>query len=180
MRRAAAQIEALFDRPATQIFPPPGLTREDSFFAKTVPSSKDPARLYLGIAAQGRGPKLVYLRALTTLLAAAQAAYDASGASTGPNPADPYMTALCYFNALRELGGARRIVEDEVRDRVGRYGAQRRRLDPPDAPFADRALKEPLELTSASPPTRSRSPSSAWRRCSAATRTRSTSRSRPT
>lgn len=148
VRRAAAQIEALFDRPATQVFPPPGLGREDSFFALTVPSSKDPARLYLGIAAQGRGPKLVYLRALTTLLAAAQAAYDGAAASTGSNPADPYMTALCYFNALRELGGARRIVEDEVRDRVGRYGAQRRRLDPPDAPFADRALKEPLELTS--------------------------------
>lgn len=148
VRRAAAQIEALFDRPATQIFPPPGLDREDSFFARTVPSPKDPARLYLGIAAQGRGPKLVYLRALTTLLAAAQAAYDAAAASTGANPADPYMTALCYFNALRELGGARRIVEDEVRDRVGRYGAQRRRLDPPDAPFADRTLKEPLELTS--------------------------------
>jgi hypothetical protein len=46
------------------------------------------------------------------------------------NPADPYMTALCYFNALRELGGARRIVEDEVRDRAARYGVQRRRADP--------------------------------------------------
>jgi hypothetical protein len=30
--------------------------------------------------------------------------------------------ALCYFNALRELGCARRIVEDEVRDRTARYG----------------------------------------------------------
>jgi len=30
------------------------------------------------------------------------------------------MTAVCYFNALRELGGARRIVEDEVVDRAGR------------------------------------------------------------
>ena len=44
-------------------------------------------------------------------------------ASPGKNPADPYMTALCYFNALRELGGARRIVEDEVRDRAARYGS---------------------------------------------------------
>ncbi len=56
----------------------------------------------------------------------------------GENPADPYMTALCYFNALRELGGARRIVEDEVRDRAARYGTQRRRVDPKDSPFADR------------------------------------------
>ena len=55
------------------------------------------------------------------------------------NPADPYMTALCYFNALRELGGARRIVEDEVRDRaraLRRQPAPRRsrRI----SPFADR------------------------------------------
>ena len=78
VRRADEQIEALFDRPKTSIFPPPGIDRTDSFFARTVPSSKDPARLYLGIAAQGRGPKLVFLRALTTLVAAAQAAFDAN------------------------------------------------------------------------------------------------------
>ena len=150
VRRAADQIEALFDRAETSVFPPPGIDRTDSFFARTVPSSKDPARLYLGIAAQGRGPKLVFLRSLTTLVSAAQAAYDAHRPANAQerNPADPYMTALCYFNALRELGGARRIVEDEVRDRAGRYGSQRQRLDPVDSPFADRKIKEPLELTS--------------------------------
>src|SRR5205807_5754705 len=103
-----------------------------------------------GVVAQGRGPKLVFLRALTTWLAAAQAAFDqnAPASQPGKNPADPYMTALCYFNALRELGGARRIVEDEVRDRVGRYGTQRRRVDPMDGPFVDRTIKEPMEITS--------------------------------
>src|SRR5207302_1924746 len=110
--------------------------RTDSFFAQTLSSAKNPARVYLGIAAQGRGPKLVFLRALTTLVAAAQAAFDANAASaaSGKNPADPYMTALCYFNALRELGGARRIVEDEVRDRAARYGTERRRVEPKDNP----------------------------------------------
>jgi hypothetical protein len=150
VRRANDQIRALFDRPRTSIFPPPGIDRTDSFFARTVSSAEDPARLYLGIAAQGRGPKLVFLRALTTLLAAAQSAFDQNTAAAPPgkNPADPYMTALCYFNALRELGGARRIVEDEVRDRTSRYGTQRRRVDPNDRPFADRMIKEPMEITS--------------------------------
>jgi hypothetical protein len=150
VRRAADQIAALFDRSTTSIFPPPGIDRVDSFFARTVPSATNSARLYLGIAAQGRGPKLVFLRSLTTLVAAAQAAYDANVPADAKdrNPADPFMTALCYFNALRELGGARRIVEDEVRDRAGRYGAQRRRVDPADSPFADRRIKEPMELTS--------------------------------
>ena len=150
VRRASDQIEALFDRHTTGIFPPPGLDRSDSFFARTVDPSTEPARLYLGIAAQGRGPKLVFLRSLTTLLAAAQAAFDGYERSdeSGENPADPYMTALCYFNALRELGGARRIVEDEVRDRVARYGTQRRRVDPNSRTFVDRLIREPMELTS--------------------------------
>jgi hypothetical protein len=149
VRRAEAQISALFDRRRTCLFPPAGIDRTDSFFARTVPSSRDPARLYLGIAAQGRGPKLVFLRALTTLLAAAQAEFEAAEqAGIKPNPADPYMTAVCYFNALRELGGARRIVEDEVRDRVQRYGSQRVRSDPKTTPFTNRQIAEPMELTS--------------------------------
>ena len=42
------------------------------------------------------------------------------------NPADPYMTLVGYFNSLRELGGSRRIVEDEVASRVGAYGSRKR------------------------------------------------------
>ncbi|MBI5162747.1 MAG: hypothetical protein HY985_02470 [Magnetospirillum sp.] len=147
VRRAAGQIRALFDRERTEVFPPPGIERTDSFFARTVRDENNPPRWYLGLAAQGRGPKLVFLRALTTLVAASQAAYDAAGGGA-ENPADPYLTALCYFNALRELGGARRIVEDEVRDRARRYGRERRRILPADTPFANRRLGEPLELTS--------------------------------
>lgn len=142
VRRASAQIKALFDREATEIFPPPGPDRRDSFFANTVPPTERPARLYLGLAAPGKGPKLVFLRTLTTLLAAAQKEADDG------NEADPYMTALGYFNALRELGGARRIVEDEVRSYLSDYGDKRRRIAPHDQPFASRRLRDVLELTS--------------------------------
>ncbi len=37
------------------------------------------------------------------------------------NPADPYMTVLGYFNSLRELGGARRILEEEVQNTIKAY-----------------------------------------------------------
>jgi hypothetical protein len=142
VRRADTQIKALFDRSRTAIFPPPGPDRRDSFFAITVPAAKSAARLYVGLAAPGKGPKLLFLRALTTLLAA--------GAKDMPlgDVADPYLTALCYFNALRELGGARRIVEDEVRAKLADYGARRRRLNPKDQPFENRVLRDVLELTS--------------------------------
>lgn len=147
VRRAETQIRALFDRDCTAIFPPPGVSRRDSFFAKTVPSSEEPARLYIGVASQGRGPKLLFLRAMQTLLSGSEAQSIAL-TSTEKDKADPYLTVLAYFNALRELGGARRIVEDEIRYHVASYGDKRQRVVPPGSPFANRAMRLPLELTS--------------------------------
>jgi len=147
VRRAATQIRALFDRDETEIFPPPGLSRRDSFFAVTEDTKTSPARLYLGIAAQGRGPKLIFLRVLQTIMAAAKAEYERLPPDERA-AADPYMSALCYFNALKELGGARRIVDDEVRSGLISYGRGRRRIAPPDHPFHDREIGEVLELTS--------------------------------
>lgn len=147
VRRAETQIRALFDRDRTAVFPPPGIERTDSFFAKTVPASQEPARLYLGVASQGRGPKLLFLRTMQTLLSGATALSQPPQADR-PDPADPYLTILAYFNALRELGGARRIVEDEIREHVANYGDRRRRIIPPDQVFHNRAMRLPLELTS--------------------------------
>ncbi|MEN9935406.1 MAG: hypothetical protein RLZZ387_1985 [Chloroflexota bacterium] len=149
VRRAQDQILALFGRPLTHIFPPPGPDRRDSFFARTAPSSETPARQYVGIAAQGRSPKVMMRKAWLALMAAAQRAYlDAGGEGNPANPADPYMTVLGYFNNLRELGGARRILEEEVQNTVKSYGA-RKRVNEASGLFADRArFSEVLELTS--------------------------------
>lgn len=149
VRRADSQIRALFGRSRVNVFPPPGPDRRDSFFARTLPSTQSPARLYVGIAAQGRSLKVVLLRAALALLSAGQRAWnEAERLGVDPNPADPYMTLLGYFNSLRELGGSRRIVEDEVKTRLAQYG-RRRRKDPVDDLFVDREISyEVLELTS--------------------------------
>ena len=142
VRRAETQIRNLFGRERTAIFPPPGVDRTNSFFAEV--DRDTPSRLYVGVASPGRGPKLVFLRALQTLLAGS-AALSSGGVN---DPADPYLTTLCYFNALRELGGARRIVDDEVRAHLSNYGRNRVRREPTGAPFANRTLREIQELTS--------------------------------
>jgi hypothetical protein len=149
VRRAQDQIQALFARPITQVFPPPGPNRRDSFFAKTVPSSKTPARLYLGIAAQGRNPKVIMRKAWLALMGAGERAYrDAGGHKNLENPADPYMTVLGYFNSLRELGGARRILEEEVQNTIKGYG-ERKRIGEDRGLFQDRKnFSEVVELTS--------------------------------
>jgi hypothetical protein len=149
VRHAQDQIQALFARPLTQVFPPPGPDRRDSFFARTVSSSDVPARLYLGIASQGRNPKVLMRRTWLALMGAAERAYrEAGGHTNTENPADPHMTVLGYFNSLRELGGARRILEEEVQNTIKAYGA-RRRIGEEHGLFRDRkTFSEVLELTS--------------------------------
>jgi hypothetical protein len=149
VRRAENQIRALFNRRLVDIFPPPGPDRRDSFFAEVHTPQQSNARLYVGVAAQGRSPKVVMLRVYLVLLAAAQKAYIKSGPKGSPaNPADPYMTLLGYFNSLRELGGARRIIEDEVGNRVGGY-ASRMRVGETAGLFINRKIAyEVVELTS--------------------------------
>ncbi len=150
IRRAEAQVRALFGRSAVYVFPPPGPDRRDSFFARTVSQSEKEPRTYVGLSAQGRSLKVLLLRTYLALLGASQRLFtEAGGAALGEkNPADPYLTLLGYFSSLRELGGTRRIVEDEVAARAARYG-ERRRAGAGRGEFLDRAIQqEVVELTS--------------------------------
>jgi Helicase conserved C-terminal domain len=153
VRRAEEQIRALFGRKnGAEVFPPPGPDRKDSFFAETVGVDRVSGRRYVGVAAPGRSLKVVLLRSYLALLSAAQNAYDDLGGGTNKtNPADPYMTLVGYFNALRELGGSRRIVEDEVRSRLSAYG-DRKRIGQTSSDLASRQIDaDVLELTSREP-----------------------------
>ena len=152
VRRAQDQIHALFGRSLTQVFPLPGPDRRDSFFAHIVPADKKPARRYLGIASSGRNPKVLMRRVLLALMGAAQRAWlDAGGRENEENPTDPYMTVLGYFNSLKELGGARRIIEEEVQNTLKEYGA-RRRIGEKRGLFRNRrTFSEVVELTSRVP-----------------------------
>ncbi len=149
VRRAESQIRALFNRRSVDVFPPPGPDQRNSFFARTHSTEESNARQYLGIAAQGRSPKVIMLRVYLALLASAQKAYlEAGGKKAEHSPADPYMTLLGYFNSLRELGGARRLIEDEVRTQLTARGL-RRRVEEETGLFRDRTIAyEVVELTS--------------------------------
>ncbi|MBS2964247.1 DISARM system helicase DrmA [Actinocrinis puniceicyclus] len=119
VRRARKQIGALFNR-ETRIFPPPGLDADDSFFARTRPvqgPGSRPGRLYVGLCAHGSRIKNTHIRVYVALLAAAHALHEKYGRN---EITDPYMTVVGYFNSLRDLGGMRRLVEDDVTTRVGR------------------------------------------------------------
>jgi hypothetical protein len=145
---AADQIRALYGRKETATFPPPGIDALETYFS--VVNDKDPGRLYVGVAAPGHPLKRILLRTYVAVLSAAQKAY--RDKDVDPNLVDAYMTLVGYFNSLRELGGMRRLVEDDVRyqcsHRAERLPAEV--ANPPDW-FADRTVSEPLELTSREP-----------------------------
>ncbi|GGV44143.1 helicase [Actinomadura cremea] len=137
VRRADRQLSALFDRAGTEIFPPPGLTADDNFFARQRPSEPSPGhqrivkpgRRYVGVCAHGVRIKSTLIRVYVAVLAAAQTLHD----KYGQNPVtDPYMTLVGYFNSLRDLGGMRRLVEDDVSTRLARADQRglARRYDP--------------------------------------------------
>jgi hypothetical protein len=133
IRRAERQAYSLFCR-RLAVFPPQVIDAGDSFFAVERPLTETAGRLYLGVCGMGQRFKSVATRIYTTVLASAQVLYEKYGAA-----ADPWMTTVGYFNALRELGGMRRMLDDEVVNRVRR--ADRRGL-------AARYLNEVSELTS--------------------------------
>jgi hypothetical protein len=73
------------------------------------------------------------------------------GEDKGPNPVDPYMTFLGYFNTIKELGITRRLLEEEVTSLLTTHD-QRRRLNESGARYARRKIaNEPLEPTSRVP-----------------------------
>lgn len=148
VRRAREQIQALFGRKMS-LFPPRGIDEGDNFFAHV--ERDRPGRLYVGVGAPGRALRAVSVRSYAVLLAAAQKHFDATGPAE--QPADPYMTLVGYFNSLRELGGMRRLVEDEVQSRIEEIEDQKRPLQfvEPHPWAADRKLVLPAELTSREP-----------------------------
>ncbi len=115
IRQANAQVHNLFLR-KVQVFPPQGLDIEDNFFSRQrQPSEAHPGRRYLGICAPGRRIKAALIRVYVASLSASQYLYETKGYGT---KTDPWMTLVGYFNSLRELGGTRRLVDDDIRSRL--------------------------------------------------------------
>ncbi|MBE2252457.1 MAG: helicase [Myxococcus sp.] len=141
VRRSHEQVRRLYGR-RVALFPPPGVEANETFFAHV---GTEGARQYVGVGAPGRPLKTTLLQVYVALLAAAQKGQVDHGAV-----ADAYLTLVGYFNSLRELGGMRRLVEDEVRRLVmRRFERKPEGFTGPSPWFAARTIRaEPVELTS--------------------------------
>ncbi|MFD6319831.1 DISARM system helicase DrmA [Methylorubrum thiocyanatum] len=130
VRQAGSQVRALFDRDVAQ-FPPSGLDADDSFFARTTePHPLDElgaGRLYVGVAAPGKGAQTPIVRIWSSLL---QSGLSSRGAPPSEDP-DRLWTLAGYFNAVRELSGAATLYRQDIPDRMKfRFLAQARSTEP--------------------------------------------------
>ena len=138
IRKAKEQVNNVFMRRGS-IFPPSGLDVADNFFSVQRPISQNPGRRYVGLCSPGSSRPAILIRIYTAFLTAAQALFDRFG-----QIADPYLTTVGYFNSLRELGGMKRLAEDDVQTRC--FRVQMGLVDRPG--LAQRSVRHIRELTS--------------------------------
>lgn len=134
IRNAGEQIKVLYGRNGFTQFPPSGFDTRDSFFIKEVPlptenlvnTSEDkigemisngqkPFRQYVGICASGQSVKTTLIRLYSIIL---QTALDIAKDPEYEDYIDPYYTLIGYFNSIRELGGAARLLDDDIASRI--------------------------------------------------------------
>jgi len=127
IRQAQEQVQSVFCR-GVQIFPPPGLTRDDSFFIRHSENhpldDRRPGQLYLGICAPGRGPLTPVLRIWARLLNTAW--------QNRRREIDSFWTLTGYFNAIRELAGVRALYRQDIPERLQRISGGDSRPLPED------------------------------------------------
>jgi Helicase conserved C-terminal domain len=125
VRRARDQVEQVFARDL-EVFPPQVLDAGETFFSRIeAPSLDAPGRRYRGVLAPGERLKSVEIRVVSALMEHAQFLFDRYGAA-----ADPFMTLVDYFTSTRELAGMRRLVEDDIADRLSSLQVRSRRRRP--------------------------------------------------
>jgi hypothetical protein len=138
VRKAREQVHNVFLR-RVSIFPPHGLDVSDNFFSVQRPTVEKPSRRYMGICSPGSARPAVLIRVYVAFLTAGQELFHRFGIAT-----DPYMTLVGYFNSLRELGGMKRLAEDDVQTRS--YRVLMSRIARPG--LAQRQVRQVEELTS--------------------------------
>lgn len=126
IRNAGEQVRGLFGRPV-KVFPPPGLSADDSYFATVHRGA--PGRRYVGIMAQSHTPQTTIVHTAAALL---QAPVElALSAETK----DAYWTLVAYHNSIRELGRTATLARDDIPSRVALIATDQskvREIDEPD------------------------------------------------
>ncbi|MDE7354917.1 MAG: DISARM system helicase DrmA [Acetatifactor sp.] len=150
IKNAKEQIRCLYGREDYAQFPPDGFDMGNSYFITEIKlpvwsydindeekilemaqAGQKPFRQYVGICGNGSSVKTTLLRVYAIIL---QTVFDLTQHEEYKDYVDPYYTLIGYFNSIRELGGAVRLLDDDIPSRIEnlkkKYGHGLRRFLP--------------------------------------------------
>jgi hypothetical protein len=122
IRMAAQQVKRLYGRKLA-VFPPPGLSCDDAYFARTVPLAERPGRLYVGYLAPllDRQHNMAPLAA--ALLVGPEAVFG-PGERDRDDLLEAWWTQVVYHGSLRGVGNSHNAFNIDVRDFAARLLAE--------------------------------------------------------
>ena len=121
IRMAREQVRRLYARELA-VFPPPGLSHGDSYFAST--DRERPGRLYVGYLAPMLDQQHCMAPLAAALLAGPQAVFD--GVTDADELIDAWWTLVVYHGSLKGVGNSHNAFGTDVRDFGRRLAAELR------------------------------------------------------
>ena len=118
IRNAAEQVRQLYARDIA-IFPPPGLSADDAYFAKTVPIQQRPGRMYVGYLAPARAPAESITPLAAALLIAPTILFEEQ--SERELLLDAWWTLVSYHGSLKGIGNAYNAIDKDARRYMEAY-----------------------------------------------------------
>ena len=113
IRMADQQVKRLYGREVA-VFPPPGLSCEDSYFARTVPLKKRSGRTYVGYLAPMLGRRKCMAPLAAALLLAPYKLF--KNDQQERELMDAWWTQVVYHGSLAGVGNSHTAFESDVRD----------------------------------------------------------------
>jgi hypothetical protein len=111
------QVRDLYGRTNTLLFPPPGISAQDSYFAQVAREADGTpkrGKKYIGVFGTSLGSlQTAQVRVFATLLQAPIAL------QLDPESSDPWWTLLSFFNSIRELGTSQTLLQSDIQDYLG-------------------------------------------------------------
>jgi hypothetical protein len=113
IRRADQQVKRLYGREVA-VFPPPGLSCDDAYFARTVPLEQRPGRIYVGYLAPMLNRQQCLAPLAAALLLAPHVLFE--GDQHESELLDAWWTQVVYHGSLKSVGNSHTAFASDVRD----------------------------------------------------------------
>lgn len=117
IKASEKQIKSVFGKKESKLFPPSGLDINDNFFS-TVLYDKDtgspaPGRKYVGVYTTTQGKLQTQVQTISSLITQTN--------ELSEEDKDPFFTLLSFYNSINDIGKARILLEQDIKNNISTY-----------------------------------------------------------